>query len=114
MTLIKLNRADDAENIFKYIEGIYVDFFSNMHLPELPVYQALAKIRLGKGEEGIAYCRKFRDEWAAARVRKDSGYFNTTPFFISYLDDAKTMREAYYDRLINFADSVINGTTELL
>ncbi len=114
MTLIKLDRADDAAKIFEYIEGIYVDFFSNMHLPELPVYQALAKIRLGKGEEGIAYCRKFRDEWAAARARKDSGYFNTTPFFISYLDDATTMRAAYYDRLINFADSVINGNTELL
>ena len=50
----------------------------------------------------------------ARDLRKDSGYFNTTPFFISYLDDAKTMREAYYDRLINFADNVINGTTELL
>jgi len=114
MCLIKLNRADDAEKIFEYIEGIYVDFFSNMHLPELPIYQALSKIRLGKAEEGIALARKYRDEWAASMARKDSGYFSTTPFFISYLDDAVEARNAYYNKLIDFADSVINGTTDLL
>lgn len=114
MCLIKLGRPDDAAKIFSYIEGIYVDFFSNMHLPELPVYQALSKIRLGRPEEGIALARSFRAECERNKARTDSGYFSTTPFFISYLDDAREMRDAYYNRMIDFCDTVINGTTELL
>ncbi len=113
LCLIKLGRPDDAQKIFAYIAGLYVDFFSNGQLPELPVYQALSLIKLGRPEEGIALARRAKEGFDAEGRRNDSGFFGTTPFFISYLDDPKTARAAFYRRLSDFAATVIDGTSDL-
>ena len=104
---------DYGYNPVAYIAGLYVDFFSNGQLPELPVYQALSLIKLGRPEEGIALARRAKEGFDAEGRRNDSGFFGTTPFFISYLDDPKTARAAFYRRLSDFAATVIDGTSDL-
>ncbi len=103
-----------AEKIYNYFGTLYVDFFSNMNLPLLPVYQALGDIRLGKTDEAKALLEKTVADWKHEAERHDSGYFGTTPFFISYMDDPKTARKKHYDELIRTAEAVLDGTSELL
>ena len=103
-----------AEKIYNYFGTLYVDFFSNMNLPLLPVYQALGDIRLGKADEAKALLEKTLADWKHEAERHDSGYFGTTPFFISYMDDPKTARKKHYDELIRTAEAVLDGTSELL
>ena len=65
-----------------------------MHLPELPCWQAMACRQLGlnsRAQELIAAHMRAQQEAAGAR---DAGYYRTTPFFISYMEDAKTLRSA--------------------
>ena len=45
--------------------------------------------------------------WNKESERNDSGYFGTTPFFISYMDDSKSARIKYYKNLI---DKIKNDT----
>ena len=43
-----LGRREEAREIYRYITGTEIEYFSNMHLPELPYYQALSHDRLGE------------------------------------------------------------------
>jgi len=42
-------------------------------------------------------------EWQGAINTHDAGYFSATPFFLSYCDDAKQSRTAYYSYLMALA-----------
>ena len=58
-----------------------------MHLPELPWYQAMAARALGEEQRS---CRMMGDAlrgWRAALGKTDPGFFATTPFFLSFVDD---------------------------
>jgi len=85
-----------------------------MHLPELPVYEAMSLIKLGKADEAAAILDEYTAKWEAEKVRVDSGFFATTPFFVSYTENAASDRAAYYDRLLNFAYGVKDGTDALM
>ena len=85
-----------------------------MHLPLLPVYQALGDIRMGKKEEADALLDKTIAGWKHELSRRNSGYFGTTPFFIPFMDDPVKMREQYYLPLIREAEAVQNGSSALL
>ncbi len=91
-----LNRADEAANIYKMILGIEVEFFSNMHLRELPWYQAMSARKLGNLPLANKLMGKAKREWLSAVNKKDNGYFATTPFFISFTDNAAQLRRAQY------------------
>jgi len=98
-----IGREDQAKANFEYITSFEIDYFSNMNLPELPYYQALSYRELGmclKGDVLINY--KLKD-WKEALHAADAGYFSTTPFFISYCDQAKQQRNAYYGYLLALA-----------
>ncbi len=114
LLLEKLGRRDEAFAIYQYFNTLYVDFFSNMHLPLLPVYQALGDIRMGKKEEADALLDKTIAGWKHELSRRNSGYFGTTPFFIPFMDDPVKMREQYYLPLIREAEAVQNGSSALL
>lgn len=114
LLLEKAGDRDAAFAIYNYFNTLYVDFFSNMNLPLLPVYQALGDIRMGKVEEAKALLEKTLAGWKFDRERHDSGYFGTTPFFIVYMDDPTAARKKYYDALIAEAEAVLNGTSILL
>jgi tetratricopeptide (TPR) repeat protein len=110
LCLVRMGKTEEAKEIFEYIIGLDVDFFSNMHLPTLPCYQALSMLQLGKVYESYAYMNKYMDMWKAESKRKDSGYFSATPFFISYPEKAEIARAKYYNTLLNEGNQVINGT----
>lgn len=114
LTLQKLGREDEAKKIYEYISGIYLDFFSDMYLNTLPMYETMSLIKLGKCDEARVLIANTIEKWENEKKRVDSGYFAQQPFFISYLDDAKCEREAYYSALLAFAYSVKDGMNELL
>ncbi len=92
--LKQLGREEQALPLLQHILSLKQDYFSNMHLPELPCWQAMACRQLGlnaRAQELIA--AHLRAQQAAAAAR-DAGYYKTTPFFISYMEDAKTLRSA--------------------
>ena len=65
-----------------------------MHLPELPCWQALAWRLLNReapAQELIAAHLRAQE---AAEAALDPGYYGTTPFFISYMEDPAAQRQA--------------------
>ncbi|MEE1048778.1 MAG: DUF5107 domain-containing protein [Clostridia bacterium] len=99
----KISEYDKANEIYDHILELKIDYFSNMHLPELPFYQAMAYTAKGDFLMGRALIDEYLKKWNDAITKEDVGYFGTTPFFISYCDDAKTVRKAYYSYLLGFA-----------
>lgn len=92
--LNKLGKEDEALPLLRHILALKQDYFTNMHLPELPCWQAMACRQLGldsRAQELIAAHMRAQQEAAGAR---DAGYYRTTPFFISYMEDARTLRGA--------------------
>lgn len=100
--LDKLGREKEAVEIYKHILCLKIDYFSEMHLRELPYYQALSYVRLGEELEGRFLINNYFRDWTLAVKSEDPGYFGTTPFFISYIDKPEEAREAYYRYLVGF------------
>ena len=98
-----MGESGKAKDIYDYILSLKIDYFSNMHLPELPYYQAEAFKACGDFLAGRALIDKYLKKWTKAKKMEDPGYFGTTPFFISYIDSPKEQREAYYSYLLGFA-----------
>ena len=74
-----------------------------MHLPELPYYIAESYKALGDYLTGRAIIDKYCKAWIDSIGKDDAGFFGTTPFFISYCENAHTSRRAYYSYLLGFA-----------
>ena len=45
---------------------------------------------------------------------EDPGFFSTTPFFISYVDDSSRMRKAHYSYLLSLVYSALGNVKEAL
>ena len=99
--LEKLGDKESADEIFDYIANVTIEYFSNMHLKELPYWQAKSFIHLGMNTKAQHLITKYMREWSKIKDTKDNGYFGTTPFFISFVDDPKKMRRAQYDYLMS-------------
>ena len=106
-----LGRSEEARSIYEEILGIRIEFFSEMHLKELPFYQALSARRLGLAQRAQNLMTDAKRRWSAELNRKDNGYFATTPFFISFMDDAAALRRAQYLYLTALVD-LYDGQTE--
>lgn len=102
-----LGQEVEAKKILEYIVSFEIDYFSNMNLPELPYYQALAYRALGAQLKGDVLINYKLQEWKEAINTVDAGYFATTPFFISFCDNAKVQRTAYYSYLLALAYNYI-------
>ena len=99
--LEKLGNKADADALFRYIATIEIEYFSNMHLKELPYYQACAWRHLGENLKGQQLITRYRREWSGIAKTVDNGFFSTTPFFISFMDDPRKMRMAQYEYLMS-------------
>ena len=92
--LEKLGQADEARKLYDHILILKIDYFSNMHLPELGCWQAMALKATGcPGPAQEMVAEHLRKQQKAATVR-DAGYYKTTPFFISFMENPKTLRAA--------------------
>lgn len=85
-----------ADEIFSYIATIGIEYFSNMHLKELPYYQACAWRHLGEEIKAQRLITKYLREWSKIDSVQDNGFFGTTPFFISFTDNPKQLRRAQH------------------
>lgn len=94
--LEKLGDKAKADEIFRYIATIEIEYFSNMHLKELPYYQARAFEHLGEELKGQHLITRFFREWKDIKDGVDNGYFGTTPFFIPFVDEPARLRRAQY------------------
>lgn len=94
LCLKELGYTKEANEIFSYISTTQIEYFSNMHLKELPYYQALSLNELGKNTAAVQCITTYLREWEKIADVKDSGYFSTTPFFISFVDTPEKLRKA--------------------
>lgn len=110
--LKSLGKTAEANANFNYITDIEIDLFSNMHLPELPYYQALSYKETGERLKGDVLINYKLQEWKDGIDKVDPGYFSTTPFFISFCDSAKQQRTAYYSYLLAMAYNYIGDVNK--
>ncbi len=97
LCLRRLGEEEKALAVFDSITLLAVDYFSNMHLPELPCWQAAVYRETGRPAMAQALTAAHVRTIRAARGSRDAGYFKTTPFFISYQETAAVLRGAYCD-----------------
>ena len=95
-----MGRSEEAMVIYRMILDIEIEFFSNMHLRELPYYQALCAEKLGLQQKAWNLMAKAKRDWTKALDQKDNGFFATTPFFISFVQDPKIAHRAFYQYLL--------------
>ncbi|MBQ8082507.1 MAG: DUF5107 domain-containing protein [Clostridia bacterium] len=94
LCLQKQGDQKEAAEIFQYILSFRQDYFTNMHLPELPCWQAMAYRCLGLPAPARELIAAHLRRQQAATNAVDAGYYKTTPFFISYMEDASDQRKA--------------------
>ena len=92
LTLIRMGEGQEAEKLLNWILMLKQDYFSDMHLPELPCWQAMAEKLLGRSAPAMERIAAHLRAQAAAEAAIDPGYRKTTPFFISYMEDAPAQR----------------------
>ena len=96
LCLEMLGKKTEADEIFSYIANVTIEYFSNMHLKELPYWQAKAFMHLGELTKAQHLMTKYLREWEKIKHIKDNGYFSTTPFFIPFVDEPQKLRQAQY------------------
>lgn len=109
--LEKLGRGGEARELYETILSIQLDFFSRMHLPELPYYQARAAEALGLPQRAWNILGCAKRQWSRALEQTDNGFFATTPFFISFVQQPAILHRAYYLYLLAFI-ALFCGETE--
>lgn len=106
-----MDRQEEAMAIYREILDIEVEFFSNMHLRELPYYQALCAEKLGLQQKAWNIMGKYKREWTKALTQTDNGFFATTPFFISFVQEPAVLHRAYYLYLLGLV-ALYEGETD--
>ena len=91
--LLRLGRKEEAEGILRGFLKFRFDYFSDMYLPTLAYYVARADELLGARGEGEKLVSRRKAELERARRLQDTGFFSTTPFFLSFVDDSAEARK---------------------
>ena len=104
LCLEELGRKSEAEEIYRYIATVAIEYFSNMHLPELPYYQALSYDRLGEHFKARTLMTKYARIWGGFEDVVDNGFFATTPFFMPFIEAPERLRRSkglYFNGLVD-------------
>ena len=94
--LEKLGRTEEALEIYRGFGKYNFDFFTDMYLYTFMYYAARGLEALGKRDEAVALVSARFDAWNKASGEQTLGYFGTTPFFMGYIDEAKSARKLHY------------------
>ncbi len=108
----EMHNHEKAKEIFDWILCLKVDYFSDMHLPELVCYQARVLLMLGKYYEARALIDACSSKWQKALNVEDAGFFGTTPFFNPYIEKPILARQAKFSYLLAHAYSAIGQVHE--
>lgn len=113
LCLEKLGKKEEADKVFSYIVNVTIEYFSNMHLRELPYWQAKSFMHLNEPTKAQHLITKYLREWKKIKNTKDNGYFGTTPFFIPFVDEPHKLRMAQYTYLMSlccdFAEDCVSA-----
>lgn len=112
LCLEQLGEKTKADEIYHYIADTEIEYFSNMHLKELPYFQALSHDRLGDGVCGQQLITKYRREWDKIKGIKDNGYFGTTPFFVPFVDAPEKLRRAHWLYLTGLCEAYMGNSEQ--
>ena len=107
-----IGEKDKARSIFEYISTVTIEYFSNMHLKELPYWQAKSFDHLGDYTKAHHLITKYLREWSQIKYVKDNGYFGTTPFFLSFVDAPEKLRKAQYHYLMSLCNDYMQKDDE--
>lgn len=110
LCLEKLGKTAEADAHFSFILSLRIDYFSDMHLPQLPYYQAKILKRRGRYGDARALMDACEKKWKAAMNAAIPGYFGTTPFFLSYIEEPKTAAQAKYTALLAYVERFRENT----
>jgi tetratricopeptide (TPR) repeat protein len=94
LCLYKLGKHDEAMRVFEHILILKQDYFSKLYLPELSCWQAMIYAKQGLPQKAQLLLAAHEHEQRQAELVRDAGYYKTTPFFISYMEDADQQRQA--------------------
>ena len=109
LALERCGKKDDAEVLFRKVAEVPVEYFSKGNLPELPAWQAAAARHLGEPVKAQHILIGALRDWKTMADVKDNGFFGTTPFFIPFIGDPKTLRKGQSLYLTGLAD-LLTGT----
>ena len=98
LCLEKLGNEDEAKAILAVVADKAGD----------PLLRAKAMKALGRGKEAADYLAGLISGWRHELTLVDSGYFGASPFFISYMEDAKTERKNAFESKIAAAQKLID------
>lgn len=92
----KLGRDKEAQEIFQSFDMYKFDYFTDMYLYTFAYYAAQALKAVGEETAANQLIEKRIRDCENACSQETLGYFGTTPFFISFIDDAKAARQLHY------------------
>lgn len=107
-----VGKVKAAEEIFRYISSTKIEYFSNMHLKELPFYQARSFEEMGLPTKAQNLITSYYRQWDEIAEGTDAGYFGTTPFFISFMDDTGRLRRAQHLYLTGLCKNIMGDKAE--
>lgn len=112
LALEQLGQTQEAHSIFTDIANIQIEYFSNMHLKELPWFQAMALRHLGETTRATQVITRSLRQWQQASQIRDNGWAGTTPFFISFMDEPKKLQDAQFDYLLALCRAFMGQSAE--
>jgi tetratricopeptide (TPR) repeat protein len=89
-----------AKDIYRFIADMGIDLFSYMYQPSMDYYRAMTFERLGEKAKAKTLLENAVAEWAKKKAEKDYGYFQLTPFFLSFLQRSADTRQVHYGYLL--------------
>ncbi len=92
----KLGNKEKAKEVVQSYLHFDMDYFTDMYLYTFAYYLARAYQYLGELEKANEIVRNRILQYEMASTVEDTGFFGTTPFFISYVDQPKTARALHF------------------
>lgn len=112
--LEKIGKQEDADEIFRYITNIKIDNYIRNRIQELPYWQAKSLEHLGESTKAQHLMIKCYREWKTMIEVKDNGYYGTTPFYISFVDEPAKLRKAQYFYLMALCNAFSGNKEEAM
>ncbi|MDC7244930.1 MAG: tetratricopeptide repeat protein, partial [Sphaerochaetaceae bacterium] len=103
----KLDDSLKAKQYFLKASSFPIDYFTDMYFLPHRLYLGKALIALGKKEEGEKRIEEFKKIIEENLAQKDFGYFATTPFFDSFIENPCEARRKVFGRYRRMCDTII-------
>ena len=94
--LEKLGKKEEAKEIYRSFQKYRFDFFTDMYLYTFAYYLAQGLRALGESEKADEIVAWKKENHLRALSQETLGYFNTTPFFIGFIDEAERAKRTHH------------------